>query len=80
MINVTARSILVIKSSLTTKSYATISTTLPNTLLLLEHRDDLIMPATLNAVTAAKSLGGTITGLIVGDANNTIKVVDIAKK
>jgi electron transfer flavoprotein alpha subunit len=64
--------------SVSRRSYATITT--PNTLLLLEHRDNQIVPATLNAVTAAKSLGGNVTGLIVGEQGSVDGVVDMAKK
>ncbi|KAM0749008.1 electron transfer flavoprotein, alpha subunit [Meredithblackwellia eburnea MCA 4105] len=37
-----------------------------STLVLLEHRDNKLVPASLNAVTAAKKVGGPVTGLIVG--------------
>lgn len=70
--NITARSVIC------ARSYATVTT--PNTLLLLEHRDNQIVPATLNAVTAAKSLGGNVTGLIVGEQGSVDGVVDMAKK
>lgn len=69
------------KSTLTpllTRSYA--STTTPKVLLFLEHRNDSIVPATLNAITAAKKLGGTVTGLVVGESDSTQGVIDKAKK
>lgn len=59
------------------RSYATITT--PSTLILLEHKAGAIVPATLNAITAAKKIGGTVTGLVVGDEAGTKDVVDKAK-
>ncbi|KAK4050212.1 Electron transfer flavoprotein alpha-subunit [Microbotryomycetes sp. JL221] len=60
------------------RCYATSTT--PNTLVLLEHKQDKLAPATLNAVTAAKKLGGKVTGLIVaGSEDATKSVVDKAK-
>ena len=60
------------------RGYATLTT--PNTLILLEHKADAIVPATLNAITAAKQLGGNLTALIVGEEAETKAVVDKAKK
>lgn len=60
------------------RSYATLTT--PNTLILLEHKADAIVPATLNAITAAKKLGGNLTALIVGEEAETKAVVEKAKK
>lgn len=60
------------------RAYATIAT--PNTLILLEHRDNAIVPATLNAITAAKQLGGNLTGLIVGEQDHVQGVLDKAKR
>ena len=60
------------------RSYATLTT--PNTLILLEHKSDAIVPATLNAITAAKKLGGNLTALIVGEEGETKAVVEKAKK
>lgn len=35
-------------------------------LLLISHKSGEIVPATFNAVTAARALGGTVTGVVVG--------------
>lgn len=60
------------------RSYA--SEASPSTLILLEHRNDAIVPATLNAITAAKKVGGKVTGLIVGEEASTKAVVEKAQK
>lgn len=39
-----------------------------NALVLLEHRAGVLQPASLNAVAAAHKLGGTVTGLLTGSA------------
>lgn len=39
-----------------------------SSLLYVEHKDGAISGATLNALTAAKKLGGSITALVAGDA------------
>lgn len=52
----------------------------PSTLILLEHRGTHLVPATLNAITAARKLGGTVTGLIVGEQGKTDGAVEQAKK
>ena len=49
-----------------------------NTLLFLEHKAGKLNPATLNAVTAAKALGGKVTGILIGPDSD--QVVDTAKK
>lgn len=36
-------------------------------LLLISHKSGEIVPATYNAITAAKALGGKVTGVVVGD-------------
>ncbi|KAL8292586.1 hypothetical protein RQP46_001198 [Phenoliferia psychrophenolica] len=51
-----------------------------STLILLEHRDNKLVPASLNAITAAKKVGGSVTGLIVGEAGTVDGVVEGAKK
>lgn len=51
-----------------------------NALLLLEHRGTHLVPATLNAITAARALGGKVTGLIVGEEGKTDGAVEEAKK
>ncbi|KAI5477677.1 electron transfer flavoprotein alpha subunit [Pseudohyphozyma bogoriensis] len=60
------------------RSYATAAS--PSTLVYLEHREDKLVPATLNAITAAKKVGGKTTGLVVGDEATTKGVVEAAKK
>lgn len=67
-----------LRSPIVARGYATLST--PNTLILLEHKADAIVPATLNAITAAKKLGGNLTALIVGEEAHTKNVVEKAKK
>ena len=37
-----------------------------STLVLVEHTNDEVTPITLNAVTAAKQLGGDVTALVAG--------------
>lgn len=36
-------------------------------LLLISHKSGEIVPATYNAITAARALGGKVTGVVVGD-------------
>lgn len=60
------------------RSYASAAS--PSTLILLEHRNDALVPATLNAITAAKKVGGKVTGLIVGEEASTKAVVEKAQK
>jgi hypothetical protein len=67
-----------VRASTLRRSYATITT--PSTLIFLEHKAGAIVPATLNAITAAKKIGGTVTGLVVGDEASTKDVVEKAKK
>ncbi|KAI8077708.1 uncharacterized protein BX664DRAFT_343293 [Halteromyces radiatus] len=43
-----------------------------NTLLFVEHKDGVISNATLNALTAAKQLGGSVTALVAGDAPEAV--------
>lgn len=43
-----------------------------NTLLYVEHKDGSISGATLNALTAAKKLGGSVTALVAGDAPESV--------
>ncbi|KAH9951523.1 electron transfer flavoprotein alpha subunit, partial [Amylocystis lapponica] len=52
----------------------------PHALVFLEHRDGVIDSGSLSAVTAAHSLGGRVTGLIVGGPEQVPKVVETAKK
>ncbi|CAO3631545.1 unnamed protein product [Cunninghamella blakesleeana] len=43
-----------------------------NTLLFVEHKDGAITGATLNALTAANKIGGSITALVAGDAPEAV--------
>ncbi|KAI8336214.1 hypothetical protein BC941DRAFT_428617 [Chlamydoabsidia padenii] len=43
-----------------------------NTLLFVEHKDGVISNATLNALTAANQLGGSVTALVAGDAPESV--------
>lgn len=46
-----------------------------NALVFLEHRGGALQPASLNAVTAAHKLGGTVTGLVTGSAQEQTQAV-----
>lgn len=56
------------------------STSGPNSLLLIEYRGGEIDSGTLSALTAATSLGGQVTGLIVGNSEEVDGVVEKASK
>ncbi|KAK3809513.1 MAG: hypothetical protein J3Q66DRAFT_354100 [Benniella sp.] len=43
-----------------------------STLLLVEHKDNKVAPSTLNALTAASKLGGSVTALVAGNAPDTV--------
>ncbi|CAG8442911.1 4685_t:CDS:2 [Ambispora gerdemannii] len=43
-----------------------------STLLLVEHKDNALAVSTLNALTAAKKLGGSVTALIAGENPDSI--------
>jgi electron transfer flavoprotein alpha subunit len=61
-----------------TRSYAT--TAPPHALVLLEHRQGVIEPSSLSALTAAEQLGGPVTGLVLGGPDQVQDVVEKAKK
>jgi electron transfer flavoprotein alpha subunit len=63
---------------LITRAYAT--ATSPHALVLLEHKDGAIEPASLSALTAAQQLGGAVTGLVVGSPDQVPAVLERAKK
>lgn len=63
------------RSGFLTRGYASGAT---KTLVVAEHKDDVLNPSTLNAITAAKALGGGITALVAG--SNTDKVVKAIAK
>jgi electron transfer flavoprotein alpha subunit len=60
------------------RAYATSPS--PHALVFLEHRAGVIESASLSALTAAKQLGGQVTGLIVGAPEDVEIIVDKAKK
>ncbi|RUP46668.1 hypothetical protein BC936DRAFT_146664 [Jimgerdemannia flammicorona] len=43
-----------------------------NTLLVVEHKDNAIASSTLNALTAASTLGGSVTALVAGDSPDVV--------
>ncbi|KAF9414184.1 hypothetical protein BGZ94_000494 [Podila epigama] len=49
-----------------------------STLLLVEHKDNKVAASTLNALTAASALGGSVTALVAGNAPETV-VGEVAK-
>lgn len=63
---------------LITRAYAT--ATSPCALVLLEHKDGAIEPASLSALTAAQQLGGAVTGIVIGSPDQVPAVVERAKK
>ena len=73
----TLRPTLVCRRALV-RAYATSSP--PHALVLLEHRQGIIDPSSLSALTAATQLGGPITGLVVGGPDEVHDVVEKAKK
>lgn len=63
------------------RAYATeASSSASKVLLFLEHRDGKLNPGSLNALSAATSLGGDIVGLVTGEAQSAAKIADAAKK
>ena len=61
------------------RGYAT--GTSPSALVLIEHRDGHVVPAAHHAITAAKKLGGSATGLILAkDESSAKNVIDAVKK
>ncbi|KAK1235745.1 Electron transfer flavoprotein alpha-subunit [Marasmius sp. AFHP31] len=60
------------------RAYSTSSS--PHALIFLEHRQGVIDPGSLSALTAAGQLGGKVTGLIVGGSDQVPAVVDKVKK
>ena len=60
------------------RSYATAAN--PHALVFLEHRGGIIDSGSLSALTAAEKLGGEVTGLIVGSAEDVQQVLPTAQK
>jgi electron transfer flavoprotein alpha subunit len=52
----------------------------PHTLVLLEHRDGKLDGGSLSALAAAQTLGGDVSGLVLGAPDAVPAVVDQAKK
>lgn len=50
------------------------------TLLIVEHKAGKVNPATLNALSAAQSLGGEVVGLVAGDESGVDQVAASLKK
>ncbi|KAG0046854.1 hypothetical protein BGZ83_007983 [Gryganskiella cystojenkinii] len=49
-----------------------------STLVLIEHRDNKVAASTLNALTAASTLGGSVTALVAGNAPESV-VAEVSK-
>ncbi|KAG0241141.1 Electron transfer flavoprotein alpha-subunit [Actinomortierella wolfii] len=49
-----------------------------STLLFVEHKDNKVAPSTLNALSAASALGGSVTALVAGSAPEAV-VGEVAK-
>lgn len=62
----------------TFRTYATAAN--PHALVFLEHREGVIDSGSLSALTAAEQLGGQVTGLIVGAADEVQQVIPKAQK
>ncbi|KAL0956346.1 hypothetical protein HGRIS_002496 [Hohenbuehelia grisea] len=71
-----ARSLLATRAW--TRTYATAAP--PHALVFLEHRSGKIESGSLSALTAAKQLGGKVTGLVVGSPDEVQGIVEEAKK
>ncbi len=69
---------LVTAHRLFTRAYATAHS--PHALVFLEHKDGVIEPSSLSALTAAQQLGGSVTGLVVGGPDQVPTVLERAKK
>lgn len=60
------------------RTYATAAS--PHALVYLEHRDGAIDSGSLSALTAAEKLGGEVTGILVGSAEDVQTVLPKAQK
>ncbi|KAI8391102.1 uncharacterized protein BYT42DRAFT_555640 [Radiomyces spectabilis] len=76
MLTTTAARIALKTRPLAQRFYATAAGA--NALLFVEHKDGAIGGATLNALTAASKLGGSVTALVAGDAPESV-AKEIAK-
>ncbi|KAJ8514389.1 hypothetical protein ONZ45_g8053 [Pleurotus djamor] len=61
------------------RGYAT-ATSPPHALVFLEHRQGNIDSGSLSALTAARGLGGQVTGLVIGASDQVQGAVEAAKK
>jgi len=61
-----------------TRNYAT--ATGPHALVFLEHRDGMIDSGSLSALSAARELGGEVTGIVVGGPEQLKEVIPKAQK
>lgn len=52
----------------------------PHALVFLEHRGGVIESGSLSALAAAEKLGGQVTGLVVGSADEVTAVLPKAQK
>ncbi|KAI9246518.1 hypothetical protein BY458DRAFT_542985 [Sporodiniella umbellata] len=68
--SLTSRIALQTRAQLSQRFYATAGSA--NTLLYVEHKDGAISGATLNALTAAQTLGGSVTALVAGEAPESV--------
>jgi electron transfer flavoprotein alpha subunit len=62
----------------TLRTYATAAQ--PHALVLLEHKQGVLDASSLSALTAARALGGQVTGLVLGASEDVKGVLDEAKK
>lgn len=69
-----------VSSSLKARSYATEASATPKTLLFLEHREGKLNPGSLNALSAANTLGGEVIALITGEEGAAGKAAEASKK
>ena len=69
---------LVTAHRLAARAYVTAPS--PHALVFLEHKDGVIEPSSLSALTAAQQLGGSVTGLVVGGPDQVPSVLEKVKK
>lgn len=64
-----------------TRAFSSSARTSAETLVFLETKGDSLVPSAANAITAARKVGGKVTGLIIGKDEASVKpAVDRAKK
>ena len=62
------------------RAFSTSSMRQANTLLFVEHKNGVINPASLSAVTAAQKFGGEIHALVTGSSSHAKAVAEAASK